>query len=213
MLKKLLRNCQMLFPKKFIDIDPLLIRENLFKLYDEGVAREDIGTLMLRLKGHFLDEELKVVVDLATDMFNNIPNQNTIDELFKYKSNIFKEPLKDLTAAKLLHNLATYKEFKRVERLEIIDFLKAQIDNLFADEKIKEERLIEYTQGLVKELKRTSYIKLFAETLADYMPKYNELKHFNANKVASKFLQANNLQLASATMTTVANTTQQNVTM
>lgn len=98
MLKKLLRNCQMLFPKKFQDIDPLLIRENLFKLYDEGVAREDIGALMLRIKGHFLDEELKVVVDLATDMFNNVPNQNIIDEFFKYKSNIFKEPLKDLTA-------------------------------------------------------------------------------------------------------------------
>ena len=218
MLKKLLRNCQMLFPKKFCDIDPLLIRENLFKLYDEGIAREDIGQLMLRIKGHFLDEDLKVVVDLATDMFNNVPNQNTIDEFFKYKSNIFKEQLKDLTAQKLLDNLAAYKEFKRIERLEIIDFLKSQIDNLFADEKIKEERLIEYTQGLIKELKRTSYIKLFAETLANYMPKYNELKHFNANRVAGKFLQANNLQLASTTMTTMGGAAseiaaQQNLTM
>ena len=87
--------------------------------------------------------------------------------------------------------------------------MKHRIDNLFADEKIKEERLVEYTQGLTRELKRTSYIKLFAETLADYMPKYNELKHFNANKVAGAFLQANNLQLSS-TMTTLANTTQQN---
>jgi len=98
MLKKLLRNCQMLFPKKFIDIDPLLIRENLFKLYDEGIAREDIGELMLRIKGHFLDEDLKVVVELSTDIFNTVNNQNTIDEFFRYKSNVFKEPLKDLTA-------------------------------------------------------------------------------------------------------------------
>jgi hypothetical protein len=89
-----------------------------------------------------------------------------------------------LTAQKLLDNLATYKEFKRVERLQIIDFLKSQIDNMYADEKIKEEKLIEYTQGLVRELKRTSFIKLFAETLKNYMPKYNELKHFNPNKVA-----------------------------
>lgn len=112
-----------------------------------------------------------------------------------------------------MDNLAAYKEFKRVERLQIIDYLKSRIDNLYADEKIKEERLVEYTQGLVKELKRTSYIKLFAETLADYMPKYNELKHFNANKVAGVFLHANNLQLASTTMTTLAGTTQQNMTL
>lgn len=143
---------------------------------------------MLRIKGHFLDEDLKVVVALSTDIFNTVSNPNTIDEFFKYKSNVFKEPLKDLTAQKLLDNLAAYKEFKRVERLQIIDYLKSRIDNLYADEKIKEERLIEYTQGLVKELKRTSYIKLFAETLAGFMPKYNELKHFNANKVATVFL-------------------------
>ena len=141
MLKKLLRNAQMLFPKKFYEIDPLLIRENLFKLYDEGIAREDIGALMLRLKGHFLDEDLENIVVLATDLFNTIHNPNTIDEFFKYKSNIFKGPLKDLTAQKLLDNLAAYKEFKRVERLQIIEFLKQSIDNLFADEKIKEERL------------------------------------------------------------------------
>ena len=62
MLKKLHRNSQMIFPKKFEDIDPLLIREKLFMLYDEGVAREDIGELMLRIKGHFKDEDLGVVV-------------------------------------------------------------------------------------------------------------------------------------------------------
>jgi len=64
---------------------------------------------------------------------------------------------------------------------------------MYSDEKIKEEKLEEYTQGLVRELKRTSYIKLFAETLKNFMPKYNELKHFNANKVATEFLKANNL--------------------
>ena len=147
----------------------------------------------LRLKSHFLDEPLDVIVTLATDIFNNIHSQKTIDEFFKYKSNIFKDELKNLTAEKLLQNLADYKERKRVERLETIENLKKQIDNLYADEKIKEEKLQEYTTGLVGELKRTSYIKLFSETLADYMPKYNELKHFNPGNVAKKFLQANNL--------------------
>ena len=140
-----------------------------------------------------MDESLEVVVRLATDIFINVDSEQTIDQFFKYKSNIFKEPLKDLTAQKLLDNLAAYKEFKRVERLQIIDYLKSQIDNVYADEKIKEEKLVEYTQGLVKELKRTSFIKVFADELRGYMPKYNELKHFNANKIATAFLTANNL--------------------
>ena len=72
MLKKLLRNCQMLFPVKFGDIDPQVIRDKLFKLYEEGIAREDIAQIELRLKSHFLDEALDVIVRLATDIFTNI---------------------------------------------------------------------------------------------------------------------------------------------
>ena len=66
-----------------------------------------------------------MVVSLATDIFNSVSSQKTIDEFFKYKSNIFKERLGNLSAEKLLDNLAAYKEFKRLERLETIDFLKA----------------------------------------------------------------------------------------
>jgi hypothetical protein len=79
MLKKLQRNVQMLFPVKFDDIDPDVIRQKLYKLYEEGIAREDIAQLQLRLKSHFLDESLEVIVKLATDVFNNIKDQNTID--------------------------------------------------------------------------------------------------------------------------------------
>jgi hypothetical protein len=64
----------MLFPVKFSMIDPLVIRDKLFKLYDEGIAREDIAQLQLRLKSHFLDEPLDVVVFLATDIFVNVNN-------------------------------------------------------------------------------------------------------------------------------------------
>ena len=49
----------------------------------------------------------------------------------------------------LLDNLAAYKEFKRKERIEFIEYLRTQIDTLYADEKIKEEKLREYTEGLV----------------------------------------------------------------
>ena len=59
----------MLFPVKFEDIDPTVIRKKLFELYDEGVARLDIAQLQLRLKSHFLDEPLENVVTLATDIF------------------------------------------------------------------------------------------------------------------------------------------------
>lgn len=72
MLKKLQRNCQMLFPVRFEDIDPEVIRARLFKLYEEGVAREDIAQLQLRLKSHFLDEPLEVIVTLATDIFTRV---------------------------------------------------------------------------------------------------------------------------------------------
>ena len=73
---------------------------------------------------------------------------------------------------------------------------------MYADEKIKEEKLVEYTQGMVRELKRTSFIKLFAETLQGYMPKYNELKHFNPLKISMAFMEANGLSLGQ-TMTTM----------
>lgn len=131
----------MIFPVKFAHIDPFVIREKLFKLYDEGIAREDIAQLQLRIKSHFLDEPLDVVVRLATDIFNSVEQQTTIDQFFKYKSHIFKESLSQLSAQKLLQNLADYKEFKRVERLETIQYLKDQIDNVYSDEKIKEEKL------------------------------------------------------------------------
>ena len=52
---------------------------------------------------------------------------------------------------------------------------------------IKEEKLIEYTEGLVRELKRTSLIAAFGKQLRGYMPKYNELKHFNPSRIATAF--------------------------
>ena len=53
---------------------------------------------------------------------------------------------------------------------------------------IKEEKLREFTDGLVRELKRTSLIMEFSKRLRGYMPKYNELKHFNPMKIANAFI-------------------------
>lgn len=62
-----------------------------------------------------------------------------------------------------------------------------RIDNLYADEKIKPEKLEEYTNGLVGELKLTSAIEEFSRQLHAFMPKYNELKHFNAGRIVAVF--------------------------
>ena len=69
----------MLFPVRFEDINPMTIRAKLFALYDEGIAREDIAELQLRLKSHYLDEPLESVVNLATDIFHTVKEQETID--------------------------------------------------------------------------------------------------------------------------------------
>jgi len=53
---------------------------------------------------------------------------------------------------------------------------------------IKPEKLQEYTDKLVAELRRTSLIILFTRNLHRFMPKYNELKHFNAPRVVETFL-------------------------
>ena len=134
MLKKMYRNCNMLFPVKFEHIDLLLLRQKLENLYEEGNAREDIAQIELRLKSHFLDEDLHVVVALATDIYKTTPEQETIDEFFKFKKHIFTEPLAYLSAQKLLDNLAKYKEMKRQERIDTIAQLKDNIEALYAEE-------------------------------------------------------------------------------
>ena len=180
----------MLFPVRFEDINPMEIRTKLFDLYDEGVAREDIAELQLRLKSHFLDEPLDSVVYLATDIFQNVKEQDKIDQFFKYKSHVFTTSFDKLSAEILLDNLAKYKELKNEERKLKIRQLYARIDQIYADEKIKPEKLEEYTQGLVKQLKLTSKIEAFSKVLAGFMPKYNELKHFNAEKIVTAYEQA-----------------------
>ncbi len=118
----------MLFPVRFEDINPMVIRTKLLNLYDEGVAREDIGELQLRLKSHYLDEPLEDVVTLATDIFNTVQDKNVIDQFFKYKSNIFTRPFAELTANRLLENLSQYKARKNEERRQKIQQLYQRID-------------------------------------------------------------------------------------
>ena len=198
MLKKLHRNSQMLFPVRFEDINPMTIRTKLYALYEEGVAREDIAELQLRLKSHYLDEPLENVVTLATDIFHTVREQETVDQFFKYKSHIFTAPFDQLSGEILLENLATYKAMKNEERKVKIKQLYQRIDQIYADEKIKPEKLEEYTQGLVKQLKFTSKIEAFSRVLAGFMPKYNELKHFNAAKIVNNYESELRAQQAAA---------------
>jgi len=71
-----------------------------------------------------------------------------------------------LTAETLLQNLAEYKARKNDERRQKIRHLYNRIDFIYADEKIKPEKLEEYTNGLVKELRLTSQIEEFSKVLA-----------------------------------------------
>lgn len=89
-----------------------------------------------------------------------------IDQFFKFKSYIFTAPFSQLSALVLLENLQNYKARKNEERRQKIQQLYQRIDQLFADEKLKPEKLEEYTNGLVKELKLTSQIEQFAKVLA-----------------------------------------------
>lgn len=79
-----------------------------------------------------------------------------IDQFFKFKSHIFTAPFAQLSAQVLIENLTAYKAFKNEERRQKIQALYNRIDQLYADEKIKPEKLEEYTSGLVKQLKLTS---------------------------------------------------------
>ena len=105
-----------------------------------------------------MDEPLESVVHLATEIFENVKDPNVIDQFFKYKSQIFNAPFNELDANRLLENLKLYKQRKNAERLKIIQTLKDRIENLYIDEKLKPEKLQEYTEGLVKVLKFTSVI-------------------------------------------------------
>ncbi len=71
--------------------------------------------------------------------------------------------------------------------MKIIATLKDRIENLYIDEKLKPEKLVEYTDGLVKALKFTSVIQAFTLELPRFMPKYNELKHFNAERIKEAY--------------------------
>jgi hypothetical protein len=65
--------------------------------------------------------------------------------------------------------------------------LKKSILAFYEDRKIKEEKLEEYKNSLVTILKTTKEIKLFTELMSDYLPLYNELKHFNAEKIYQNY--------------------------
>lgn len=120
-------------------------------------------------------------------MFKKIKDQSVIDKLFKYKSHIFNAPFSKLSANQLLLNLQSYTKQCNAMRVKIIGSLKDRIENIYIDEKLKQERLEEYTSGLVRALKFTSVIQAFTLVCPQFMPPYNELKHFNAYKIKAAY--------------------------
>jgi hypothetical protein len=72
----------------------------------------------------------------------------------------------------------------------MIEELKQRIETLYIDDKLKPERLVFYTQELVRVLKYTSVIMAFTPEVPRFMPSYNELKHFSADKIKHAYEEA-----------------------
>jgi hypothetical protein len=108
-----------------------------------------------------LDEPLDSVVYLAGQIFHHIKDPDTIDQLFRYKSQIFNEPFKNLSTDKLLDNLASYKRRANEARVREIKRLRDRIETMYIDDKLKPERLELYTNELVRVFKFTSVIAAF----------------------------------------------------
>lgn len=51
-----------------------------------------MAKLQLRLKSHFIEEPLAEVQHLAAEIYHNIDDEQTIEQLFKYKTQIFVGP-------------------------------------------------------------------------------------------------------------------------
>jgi len=71
--------------------------------------------------------------------------------------------------------------------LKSIEELKKGILTHYEDRKIKEEKLEEYVRSLVTILKTAKEIKTFTSKMRGYLPLYNELKHFNAEKIIGTY--------------------------
>jgi Leucine-rich repeat (LRR) protein len=184
-LKKLLRNCERIFPKLFFQIDGEAIRNKLLELEDESISREQISQIQIRLKAHFRDEPLADVVNLATDLFHNCP-EDLLDEFFLYKKHVFLEKFSKLNAKILQENLEFYKKRKAEERKKAIRSLRKKIKLFYAEEKYEEEKIDDYTNQLVSLLKKTELILQFVKNYKAFIPKPTR-QAFNAAEIISKF--------------------------
>ncbi len=188
MLKKLYRDCHTIFPLKFEQIDPTVIREKLTKVFEETHERDETAKLQLKIRAYFVKEPLEQVVRLAGDIFR-AGMAEMLDEFLRYRSKVFAGPFDKLTAQTLKANLEAYKKSKIEERVNGIKKLKKRIGNLYADEKLDDSVIEKYTSEIVAELKRTARIILFGRRYKEFMPKGHELKYFDAKKIVANFVE------------------------
>jgi len=186
MLKKLYRDCQQIFPIKFEQIDPLMIKNKLEKVFEETKEREEIAQLELQIRAHFATVPLKEVVRLSADIYRKNMT-DMLKEFLKNKEKVFAGDFDKLTADILKLNLESYKKSKVEERLNGIKKLKKKIAHLYADEKLEDETIEKYNQEIVAILKKTERILEFTKHYREFMPKGHELKYFDANKIVSGF--------------------------
>ena len=164
-LKKLVRNFQLLFPVKFEDIDANIVRQKLENLHEESINREDIVEIQLLLRSNYLDEPLADVVKLATDIYHTFEQDGNklLKRMLAKKHEVFKKSFAELTAADLLQNWSLYKQRLVKEREQAIKGLKAKILDNYEDLKISEEKIEEYNNSFVTVLKTTKNILEFTQ--------------------------------------------------
>lgn len=78
---------------------------------------------------------------MAAQIYFNVDSPDIIEQLFKYKTQIFTAPFAQLNAQILLDNLQAYRIKSNEVRRQRIAELKDRIETLYIDDKLKPERL------------------------------------------------------------------------
>ena len=184
MLKKLYRDCHIIFPLKFEQVDPGMIKDKLVKVFEETKEREEISQIQLQIRARFVKEPLKEVVRIAGEIYKK-GYVDLLKEFLKNKEKVFVGEFEKITADGLKSNLEAFKKGKIEERVNAIKRLKKKVTSLYADEKLEEAVIDKYVNAMVDELKKTESILIFVAHYREFMPKGHELKYFDAQKIVT----------------------------
>ena len=186
MLKKLCRDAHIIFPLKFQDIDCEKIKKKLYSVFEETHEREEASKIQLKLRSHFKKEDLKSIVNLSKDILKNGKSE-FVDTLLKFKKNTFLGNFQDLTSETLCKNYENFVNAQKEQYSNAVNSLKKKIKRMYLEEKLDEEIINKYANEIAIKLKRTKHIEEFCKNYKQFLPKPQELKTFNSQKIVESF--------------------------